>query len=111
MACDNKIYTASKWMILPAKDTVVARTRAGRQKDWKIAYGDRVWLVSYWYSTRNAITELPEYLPRARGGACGHVMPYGETFVICRTCPADVLCMRCFRGKISDIWLLQAKCM
>ncbi|KAF9340800.1 hypothetical protein BGZ91_000171 [Linnemannia elongata] len=99
VACDNKIYTASKWMILPAKDTVVARTRAGRQKEWKIAYGDRVWLVSYWYSTRNAITELPEYLPRARGGACGHVMPYGETFVICRTCPADVLCMRCFRAS------------
>ncbi|KAF9137808.1 hypothetical protein BGX30_009875 [Mortierella sp. GBA39] len=79
VACDNKIYTASKWMILPARDTVVARTRAGRQKEWKIAYGDRVWLVSYWYSTRNAIMELPEYLPRARGGACGHVLPYGET--------------------------------
>ncbi|KAG9065483.1 hypothetical protein KI688_001769 [Linnemannia hyalina] len=99
VACDNKIYTASKWMILPARDTVVARTRAGKQKEWKIAYGDRVWLVSYWYSTRNAIMELPEYLPRARGGACGHVLPYGETYVICRTCPADVLCMQCFRAS------------
>ncbi|KAG0206062.1 hypothetical protein BGX33_007598 [Mortierella sp. NVP41] len=85
-------YTSSKWMILPAKDLI--RTR----KDWKIAYGDRVWLVSYWYSTRNATMELPEYLPRARGGSCGHIVPYGEAFVICRTCPADVLCMQCFRG-------------
>ncbi|KAF9145732.1 hypothetical protein BG015_011792 [Linnemannia schmuckeri] len=99
VACDNKIYTASKWMILPARDTVVARTKTGRQKEWKIAYGDRIWLVSYWYSTRNATMELPEYLPRARGGACRHVVPYGETFIICRTCPADVLCMRCFRAS------------
>ncbi|KAF9083268.1 hypothetical protein BGX23_011635 [Mortierella sp. AD031] len=85
VACDSKTYTSSKWMILPAKDLI--RTR----KDWKIAYGDRVWLVSYWYSTRNATMELPEYLPRARGGSCGHIVPYGEAFVICRTCPADVL--------------------
>ncbi|KAG0289128.1 hypothetical protein BGZ96_007221, partial [Linnemannia gamsii] len=99
VACDNKIYTASKWMILPARDTIASRSRpgTGKQKEWRIAYGDRVWLVSYWYSSRNAIMELPEYLPRARGGPCGHIVPYGETFVICRTCPADVLCMRCFR--------------
>ncbi|KAK3837388.1 MAG: hypothetical protein J3R72DRAFT_449850 [Linnemannia gamsii] len=93
VACDSKIYTASKWMILPAKNN------AGRRKEWQVTYGERVWLVSYWYSTRNAIVELPEYLPRARGGPCGHVVPYGETFVICRTCPADVLCMRCFRAS------------
>ncbi|KAF8942687.1 hypothetical protein BGZ47_006232 [Haplosporangium gracile] len=99
VACDNKIYTASKWMILPAKDIAVARTRTGRQKEWKIAYGDRIWLVSYWYSIQNATMELPEYLLRARGGACRHIVPYGETFVICRTCPADVLCMRCFRAS------------
>ncbi|KAF9995022.1 hypothetical protein BGZ79_000203, partial [Entomortierella chlamydospora] len=86
-----KMYTASKWIILPAKDLV--RTR----KDWKVSYGDRVWLVSYWFSTRNAKMDLPEYLPRARGAPCRHVIPYGETYVICKTCPADVLCMRCFR--------------
>lgn len=87
------MYTASKWIILPAKDLI--RTR----KDWKVSYGDRVWLVSYWFSTRNAKMELPEYLPLARGAPCHHVIPYGETYVICKTCPADVLCMRCFRGK------------
>lgn len=93
VACDSKMYTASKWMLLPAKDLI--RTR----KDWKIAYGDRVWIVSYWFATRNVKMELPEYLPLARGAPCRHVVPYGETYVICKTCPADVLCMRCFRGK------------
>ncbi|KAF9926353.1 hypothetical protein BGZ67_008164 [Mortierella alpina] len=93
VACDSKMYTASKWIILPAKDLV--RTR----KDWKVSYGDRVWMVSYWFSTRNAKMDLPEYLPRARGAACRHVIPYGETYVICKTCPADILCMRCFRAS------------
>ncbi|GJJ72492.1 hypothetical protein EMPS_04850 [Entomortierella parvispora] len=93
VACDSKMYTASKWIILPAKDLI--RTR----KDWKVSYGDRVWLVSYWFSTRNAKMELPEYLPLARGAPCRHVIPYGETYVICKTCPADVLCMRCFRAS------------
>ncbi|KAF9196732.1 hypothetical protein BGZ50_007896 [Haplosporangium sp. Z 11] len=91
VACDSKMYTASKWIILPAKDLIRSR------KDWKVSYGDRVWLVSYWFSTRNAKMDLPEYLPRARGAACRHVIPYGETYVICKTCPADILCMRCFR--------------
>ncbi|KAF8975748.1 hypothetical protein BGZ46_008878, partial [Entomortierella lignicola] len=93
VACDSKMYTASKWIILPAKDLV--RTR----KDWKVSYGDRVWLVSYWFSTRNAKMDLPEYLPKARGSSCRHVIPYGETYVICKTCPADILCMRCFRAS------------
>ncbi|KAF9114814.1 hypothetical protein BGX27_009762 [Mortierella sp. AM989] len=87
----HKMYTASKWIILPAKDLVHTR------KDWKVSYGDRVWLVSYWFSTRNAKMDLPEYLQRARGAPCRHVIPYGETYVICKTCPADILCMRCFR--------------
>ncbi|KFH63489.1 hypothetical protein MVEG_10898 [Podila verticillata NRRL 6337] len=93
VACDSKVYTASKWILLPAKDTV--RTR----KDWKVSYGDRVWLTSYWFSTRNAKMELPEYLPLARGAPCRHIIPYGETYIICKTCPADVLCMRCFRAS------------
>ncbi|KAF9288990.1 hypothetical protein BGZ68_010221 [Mortierella alpina] len=93
VACDSKMYTASKWIILPAKDLVRSR------KDWKVSYGDRVWMVSYWFSTRNAKMDLPEYLPRARGAACRHVIPYGETYVICKTCPADILCMRCFRAS------------
>ncbi|KAG0265822.1 hypothetical protein BG011_003973 [Mortierella polycephala] len=93
LACDSKMYTASKWIILPAKDLIRSR------KDWKVSYGDRVWLVSYWFSTRNAKMDLPEYLPRARGAACRHVIPYGETYVICKTCPADILCMRCFRAS------------
>ncbi|KAI1295072.1 hypothetical protein EDD11_008031 [Mortierella claussenii] len=91
VACDSKAYTASKWIILPAKDLI--RTR----KDRKISFGDRVWLVSYWFSTRNVKVDMPEYLPRARGAPCRHIVPYGETYVICRTCSADVLCMRCFR--------------
>ncbi|KAF9920849.1 hypothetical protein FBU30_009201 [Linnemannia zychae] len=41
VACDKKIYTSSKWMILPAKD--LARTR----KDWKISYGDRSYQSIY----------------------------------------------------------------
>ncbi|KAF9583509.1 hypothetical protein BGW38_009303 [Lunasporangiospora selenospora] len=89
----NKMYTASKWIILPAKDLVRSR------KEWKVSYGDRVWMVSYWFSTRNAKMELPEYLPRARGYPCRHIIPYGETYVICKTCPADILCMRCFRAS------------
>ncbi|KAG0246562.1 hypothetical protein BGX31_001014 [Mortierella sp. GBA43] len=89
----NKMYTASKWILLPPKDLI--RTR----KDWKITYGDRVSIVSYWFSSRNAKVELPEYLPRAQGGPCRHVVPYGETYIICKTCPADVLCMRCFRAS------------
>ncbi|KAF9913215.1 hypothetical protein BX616_010144 [Lobosporangium transversale] len=93
VACDSKTYTASKWIILPAKDII--RTR----KDWKVKYGDRVWIISYWFSTRNTKIEMPEYLPRAQGAPCRHIVPYGETYVICKTCPADVLCMRCFRGR------------
>jgi hypothetical protein len=95
------MYTASKWIVLPAKDLV--RTR----KDWKISYGDRVWIVSYWFATRNAKMELPEYLPRAQGTPCRHVVPYGETYVICKTCPADVLCMRCFRGKEKGFYAMR----
>ncbi|KAF9971877.1 hypothetical protein BGZ73_005071 [Actinomortierella ambigua] len=93
VACDNKMYTATKWIILPAKDQVKTR------KDWKVNFGDRVWLVSYWFSTRNAKMMLPEYMPRARGMPCRHLIPYGETYVICKTCPAEILCMRCFRAS------------
>ncbi|KAF8937221.1 hypothetical protein BGZ58_003085 [Dissophora ornata] len=103
-ACDSKIYTSSKWIILPAKDLIRSR------KEWKVTYGDRVWLVSYWFSTRNARTDLPEYLPRARGAPCRHVIPYGETYVICKTCPADALCMRCFRASDHTDHIMYLQC-
>ncbi|KAG0004337.1 E3 ubiquitin-protein ligase ubr1 [Modicella reniformis] len=96
----NTLQYACIWTWLYAhegssRQNDLIRTR----RDWKVSYGDRVWLVSYWFATRNAKMELPEYLPRARGAPCRHVVPYGETYVICKTCPADVLCMRCFRDQ------------
>ncbi|KAG0299769.1 hypothetical protein BGZ98_009774 [Dissophora globulifera] len=119
VACDSKMYTSSKWVILPAKDLVRSR------KEWKVTYGDRISLVSYWFSTRNAKIDLPEYLPRARGSPCRHVIPAetqrsysklakgkpcqikfkaGDKVYRCKSCATSqnnsaVLCDRCFRSQ------------
>ena len=40
-----------------------------------------------------------EYLPSAKGTACGHIFKSGESTYACKTCQADdtcVLCSRCF---------------
>ncbi|KAK6441976.1 E3 ubiquitin-protein ligase ubr1 [Oleoguttula sp. CCFEE 5521] len=43
-----------------------------------------------------------EYMPSARGTACGHIFKSGESTYSCKTCAADetcVLCSRCFEGS------------
>lgn len=43
-----------------------------------------------------------EYLPSAKGTACGHIFKSGESTYSCKTCQADdtcVLCSRCFESS------------
>lgn len=43
-----------------------------------------------------------EYLPAAKGTACGHIFKVGENTYYCKTCAADdtcVLCSKCYEGS------------
>lgn len=49
--------------------------------------------------------EGAEYLPSAKGTACGHIFKSGESTYTCKTCAADdtcVLCARCFESSDHD---------
>ncbi|KAL1590336.1 hypothetical protein WHR41_00619 [Cladosporium halotolerans] len=56
------------------------------------------------WSLRNAqgAVDGAEYLPSAKGTACGHIFKSGESTYSCKTCQADdtcVLCSKCFESS------------
>lgn len=60
--------------------------------------GDQLWSLR---SAQGAV-DGAEYLPAAKGTACGHIFKVGENTYYCKTCAADdtcVLCSKCYESS------------